>query len=137
MKVGKIIAFLGIILLVAGLFSGCKEVDDYVGGLDESVIEAEKVKDQALAKTLQNAAQQSALDQSAKGGNTDKLSWGNMKKCIDKESVAYLESLEEDSFSHKTLSDSIRDGGWIQVRQGWITISKGNTFNFTYTTQKP
>lgn len=137
MKVGKIIASLGIILLVTGLFSGCKEIDDYVGGLDESIIEAEKVEDQALATTLQIAAQQSAWDQSSKGGNTDKLSWDSLKKHIDKESVAYLESLEEDTFSHKTLSDSIRDGGWIQVRQGWITISKGNTFNFTYTTQKP
>lgn len=137
MKAAKIIVFLGIVLLVSGLFAGCKEVDDYVSGLDERLIEAEKVEDQALARSLEIAAEQWALDCSLKEGNTAQLSWDILKNYLDNESGAYLESLGDGSFSHKTLSASIKDGGWIKVRQGWITISKGSNFNFTYTTQKP
>jgi hypothetical protein len=133
----KITAFLGIILLVIGVFCGCSPGKEYVGGLDEKLSQTEKVEDNALVQSLNNAATAWALDQSLHGRDADTLTWHSLKKELDQKDISYLESLGEESFSDKTLATSIRDKGWIKVRQGWISISKGDEFDFSYNDGSP
>lgn len=133
----KTTAFLGIILLVIGVFCGCSPGKDYVSDLDEKLIQTEKVEDMALVENLNNAATEWALDQSLQGRDTRALSWDGLKELLDPGVVSYLQSLEEGSFSDKTLAASIRDKGWIKVKQGWISISIGDKIKFNYSEVLP
>ena len=129
----RLTAFLGIVLLVMGVFCGCGPGKDYVGGLDEKVTQAERLEDQVLCDNLKKAADSWMLNQALQGRDADTLTWESLKKELNQESVSYLESLREGSFSDKTLSASIRDKGWIKVRQGRIEISREDgVYHFTY-----
>lgn len=133
----KITAFLGIILLVTGVFCGCGPGKDYVSGLDDKLIQAERLEDQALCDSLKKAADAWALNQALEGKDAAALTWDGLKKELGQKYISYLEGLGEECFSDKALSSSIRDKGWIKVRQGWIIVSKGEGFSFTYSDVSP
>lgn len=136
MRVLKLTAFLGVILLLLSLFSGCRKAEDYVGDLDEKLAQTRRLEDELLVKVLNNAVTALILAQASKGQDT-MITWDGLKKHLDENSITYLENLGGDCLSHKTLPNSIRDGGWLKVRQGWITISQGGELNFAFTMQKP
>lgn len=137
MKKNIVIPFL-LVLLVVGLIAGCKKGEEYVDDKVDQLAKAEKLQDQNLAKLLTDTCDQIAIDSEVDGLNTD-IGWQEIKKELDGKAVDYLEGLDKNNFSHGSLPASIRDKGWIQVRQGWIIIKTAEygSYNFQFTEEKP
>lgn len=132
---GRAAVIILILALISSVLGGCKKGEEYVEGLDEKLVQAERLEDEVLARALDSGAAAWVLDQATSEG--DGLSWGQLKQYLDEQSYSYLEGLGEANYSHKTLAASICPGGWIRVRQGWIDVSKTERYRFTYRAEKP
>lgn len=134
MKGRTVVIFLIPVLVSMVLFSGCKKGEEYVEGLDGKLAQAERLEDEVLVRALDGAVAALALESFP--GDAP-LNWENIKEQLDNGSCAYLESLGADSYSNRTLQASLRQGGWIKIRQGWIVIAKDERYRFTYRTEEP
>lgn len=148
MRYRRLIALLAIALVALALIPACKSKgeggkggEDYVEDLFDRQKDAERAEDQTLARQLSNATELVALDIGSKLNEGQFIAdpWMYLKEQVDPQARSYLEGLSSSDYSDKNLSASIAKGGWIKVRQGWITVetAKNAYFSFTFTETQP